>query len=136
MGNQKVAQISVTDKMASGNIKNNFENAQVQLYPYIRKPQVRTCSQLVQTYRNLLRSCQSFGLRHEDLVRPKNIFPVRKKSPKKFTVMCMFCLAFLECFTLVLAIGHLISPLVFIEVKSNSIFSFQCCSKLYMLCLL
>ena len=32
--------------------------------------------------------------------------------------MCiMFCLAFLECFTLVLAIGHLISPLVFIEVK-------------------
>ena len=56
--------------------------------------------------------------RHEDLVRPKNILPVRKKSPKKFTVMCiMFCLAFLECFTLVLAIGHLISPLVFIEVK-------------------
>jgi hypothetical protein len=32
--------------------------------------------------------------------------------------MCiMFSLAFLECFTLVLAIGHLISPLVFIEVK-------------------
>jgi hypothetical protein len=29
----------------------------------------------------------------------------------------MFCLAFLECFTIVLAIGHLISPLVFIEVK-------------------
>jgi hypothetical protein len=29
----------------------------------------------------------------------------------------MFSLAFLECFTLVLAIGHLISPLVFIEVK-------------------
>ena len=56
--------------------------------------------------------------RHEDLVRPKNILPVRKKSPKKFTVMCiMFCLAFLECFTIVLAIGHLISPLVFIEVK-------------------
>jgi hypothetical protein len=51
--------------------------------------------------------------RHEDLVRPKNILPVRKKSPKKFTVMCiMFCLAFLECFTIVLAIGHLISPLV------------------------
>ena len=75
-----------------------------------------------QTSRNLLRSCQSFGLtrtdRHEDLVRPKNILPVRKKSPKKFTVMCiMFCLAFLECFTLVLAIGHLISPLVFIEIK-------------------
>ena len=56
--------------------------------------------------------------RHEDLVRPKNILPVRKKSPKKFTVMCiMFSLAFLECFTLLLAIGHLISPLVFIEVK-------------------
>ena len=56
--------------------------------------------------------------RHEDLVRPKNILPVRKKSPKKFTVMCiMFSLAFLECFTIVLAIGHLISPLVFIEVK-------------------
>ena len=35
--------------------------------------------------------------RHEDLVRPKNILPVRKKSPKKFTVMCiMFSLAFLE----------------------------------------
>jgi hypothetical protein len=32
--------------------------------------------------------------------------------------MCiMFSLAFLECFTIVLAIGHLISPLVFIEVK-------------------
>jgi hypothetical protein len=29
----------------------------------------------------------------------------------------MFSLAFLERFTLVLAIGHLISPLVFIEVK-------------------
>jgi hypothetical protein len=55
--------------------------------------------------------------KHEDLVRPKNILQVRKKSPKKFTVMCMFSLAFLECFTLVLAIGHLISPLVFIEVK-------------------
>jgi hypothetical protein len=41
-----------------------------------------------------------------------------KKYPKKFTVMCiMFSLAFLECVTLVLAIGHLISPLVFIEVK-------------------
>jgi hypothetical protein len=56
--------------------------------------------------------------RHEDLVRPKNILSVRKKSPKKFTVICiMFSLAFLECFTLVLAIGHQISPLVFIEVK-------------------
>jgi hypothetical protein len=41
-----------------------------------------------------------------------------KKSPQKFTVMCiMFSLAFLECFTIVLAIGHLISPLLFIEVK-------------------
>ena len=56
--------------------------------------------------------------RHENLVRPKNILPVRKKSPNKFTVTCiMFSLAFLELFTLVLAIGHLISPLVFIEVK-------------------
>ena len=56
--------------------------------------------------------------RYEDLVRPKNILPVRKKSLKKFTVMCiMFSLAFLECFTIVLAIGHLTSPLVFIEVK-------------------
>jgi hypothetical protein len=35
--------------------------------------------------------------RHEDLVRPENILPVRKKSTKKFTVMCiMFSLAFLE----------------------------------------
>ena len=35
--------------------------------------------------------------RHENLVRPKNILPVRKKSPKKFTVTCiMFSLAFLE----------------------------------------
>ena len=64
--------------------------------------------------------------RHENLVRPKNILPVQKKSPKKFTVTCiMFSLAFLEWFTLVLAIGHLISPLVFIEVKviQFSIFS-------------
>jgi hypothetical protein len=44
--------------------------------------------------------------RHENLVRQKNILPVRKKSPKKFTVTCiMFSLAFLEWFTLVLAIG-------------------------------
>ena len=35
--------------------------------------------------------------RHENLVSPKNILPVRKKSPKKFTVTCiMFSLAFLE----------------------------------------
>ena len=68
-----------------------------------------------QTSRNLL--SQSVD-RHEDLVRQKNILPVRKKRPKKFTVMCiMFSLAFLDCFTLVLAIEHLISPLVFIEVK-------------------
>ena len=53
------------------------------------------------------RSCQT-----------EKYFAGPKKSPKKFTVMCMmFSLAFLECFTLVLAIGHLISPLVFIEVK-------------------
>ena len=68
--------------------------------------------------------------RHEDLVRPKNILPVRKKNPQKFTVMCiMFTLAFLECFTLVLAIGHLISPLVFIEVKVIQflVFSVQNC---------
>jgi hypothetical protein len=44
----------------------------------------------------------------------KKILPVQKKSPKKFS---HFSLAFLECFTLVLAIGHLISPLGFIEVK-------------------
>jgi hypothetical protein len=44
----------------------------------------------------------------------KKYFASPKKKPKKFTVMCiMFNLAFLECFTLVLAI----SPLVFIEVK-------------------
>ena len=35
--------------------------------------------------------------RHENLVSPKNILPVRKKSPKKFTVTCIiFSLAFLE----------------------------------------
>ena len=35
--------------------------------------------------------------RHENLVRPKNILPVRKKSLKKFTVTCiMFSLAILE----------------------------------------
>jgi hypothetical protein len=35
--------------------------------------------------------------RHENLVSPKNILPVRKKSPQKFTVTCiMFSLAFLE----------------------------------------
>jgi hypothetical protein len=66
--------------------------------------------------------------RHEDLVRPKNILPVRKKSPKKFTVMCiMFSLAFSVCFTIVLAIGHLISPLVFIEVKVIQFLVFSVC---------
>jgi hypothetical protein len=79
--------------------------------------------------------------RHENLVRPKNILPVRKKSPKKFTVTCiMFSLAFLEWFTLVLAIGHLISPLVFIEVKviQFSVFSVvqNCiCYVFYSVCL-
>ena len=72
-----------------------------------------------QTSRNLLRSCQSFGLTDMKILSDRKIFcRSEKKSPKKFTVMCiMFCLGFLECFTLVLAIGHLISPLVFIEVK-------------------
>jgi hypothetical protein len=76
----------------------------------------RKCA-LVHNWSRLPETCSEV-VSHEDLVRPKNIFPVRKKSPQKFTVLCiMFCLAFLECFTLVLAIGHLISPLVFIEVK-------------------
>ena len=79
--------------------------------------------------------------RHENLVRPKNILPVRKKSPKKFTVTCiMFSLAFLEWFTLVLAIGHLISPLIFIEVKviQFSVFSvvqYCICYVFYSVCL-
>jgi hypothetical protein len=79
--------------------------------------------------------------RHENLVSPKNILPVRKKSPKKFTVTCiMFSLAFLEWFTLVLAIGHLISPLVLIEVKviQFSVFSVvqNCiCYVFYSVCL-
>jgi hypothetical protein len=34
----------VADKMTSGSIKNNFENAPK--YPYIHKLQVRVCSQL------------------------------------------------------------------------------------------
>jgi uncharacterized BrkB/YihY/UPF0761 family membrane protein len=54
----------------------------------------------------------------EKLLDRKIFCRSEKKSPKKFTVMCiMLSLAFLECFTLVLAIGHPISPLVFIEVK-------------------
>ena len=72
-----------------------------------------------QTSRNLLRSCQSFGLTDMKILSDRKIFcRSGKKKPQKITVMCiMFSLAFLECFTLVLAIGHLISPLVFIEVK-------------------
>ena len=79
--------------------------------------------------------------RHEDLVRPKHILPVRKKSPKIFTVMCiMFSLDFLECFTLVLAIGHLISPLVFVEVKAIQFLVFSVvqnciCYVFYSVCL-
>ena len=76
---------------------------------------------LIQTSRNLLRSCQSFGLTDMKILSDRKIF-CRSETPppqkKKIIVMCiMFSLAFLECFTLVLAIGHLISPLVFIEVK-------------------
>ena len=41
----------------------------------------------------------------------------KKKAPKNSVMCIMFSLAFLECFTIVIAIGHLISPLVFIEVK-------------------
>ena len=69
-----------------------------------------------QTSRNLLRSCQSFGQTDVKILSDRKIFcRSEKKSPP---VMCiMFSLAFLECFTIVLAIGHLISPLVFIEVK-------------------
>jgi hypothetical protein len=40
-----------------------------------------------------------------------------KKAPKNSVMCIMISLGFLECFTLVLAIGHLISPLGFIEVK-------------------
>ena len=66
--------------------------------------------------RNLLRSCQSFGQTDMKILSDRKIFcRSENKSPP---VMCiMFSLAFLECFTIVLAIGHLISPLVFIEVK-------------------
>ena len=73
----------------------------------------------VQTSRNLLRSCQSFGLTDMKILSDRKIFcQSEKKNPQKFTVTCiMFSLAFLEWFTLVLAIRHLISPLVFIEVK-------------------
>ena len=78
-----------------------FLNHQIQTF--------KTCWEIVshsdwQTWR----SCQT----------EKYFAGLKKKAPKKFTVMyIMFCLAFLECFTIVLAIGHLISPLVFIEVK-------------------
>ena len=73
---------------------------------YIRLPE--TCWEIVShTDWQTWKSCQT-----------EKYFASPKKSPKKFTVACiMFSLAFLEWFTLVLAIGHLISPLVFIEVK-------------------
>ena len=73
---------------------------------YIRLPE--TCWEVVShSDWQIWRSCQT-----------EKYFAGPKTPPKKFTVMCiMFSLAFLECFTLVLAIGHLISPLVFIEVK-------------------
>ena len=55
--------------------------------------------------------------------------------------MCiMFSLDFLECFTLVLAIGHLISPLVFVEVKAIQFLVFSVvqnciCYAFYSVCL-
>ena len=76
------------------------------------------------------RSCQT-----------EKYFAGPKKSPQKFTVMCiMFSLAFLECFTLVLAIGHLISPLVFVEVKAIQFLVFSVvqnciCYVFYSVCL-
>ena len=57
---------------------------------------------------------KSFGLTNMKILSDRKIFCRSEKN----AVMCiMFSLSFLECFTLVLAIGHLISPLVFIEVK-------------------
>jgi hypothetical protein len=95
-----------------------------------------------QTSRNLLRSCLSFGLTDMKILSDRKIFcRSEKKVPKKFTVTCiMFSLAFLEWFTLVLAIGQLISPLVFIEVKviQFSVFSVvqNCiCYVFYSVCL-
>ena len=95
-----------------------------------------------QTSRNLLRSCQSFGLTDMKILSDRKIFcRSEKKNSQKFTVTCiMFSLAFLEWFTLILAIGHLISPLVFIEVKviQFSVFSVvqNCiCYVFYSMCL-
>ena len=60
-------------------------------------------------------TCWEVDLTDMKILSDRKIFC---RSEKKFTVACiMFSLAFLEWFTLVLAIGHLISPLVFIEVK-------------------
>ena len=66
--------------------------------------------------------CQSFGLTTSQQVSgslsDRKIFcRSGKKIPKNSLTCMMFSLAFLEWFTLVLAIGHLISPLVFIEVQ-------------------
>jgi hypothetical protein len=77
-----------------------------------------------QTSRNLLRSCQLFGLTDMKILSDRKIFcRSEKKVPKNSVTCIMFSLAFLEWFTLVLAIGHLISPLVFIEVKVMTRFS-------------
>ena len=75
------------------------------------------------------------------ILSDRKIFCRSEKKPQKFTVMCiMFSLVFLECFTLVLAIEHLISPLVLIEVKviKFSVFSVvqNCiCYVFYSVCL-
>jgi hypothetical protein len=72
----------------------------------------------LQTSRILPRSCQSFGLIDMNILSDRKIFcRSEKKVPKNSVTCIMFSLAFLEWFTLVLAIGHLISPLVLIEVK-------------------
>ena len=96
-----------------------------------------------QTSRNLLRSCQSFGLTDMKILSDRKIFcQSEKKVPKNsLSHTCiMFSLAFLKWFTLVLAIGHLISPLVFIEVKviQFSVFSvvqYCICYVFYSVCL-
>jgi hypothetical protein len=96
---------------------------------------------VIQTSRNLLRSCQSFGLTDMKILSDRKIFCRSEKKVLKNSVTCiMFSLAFLEWFTLVLAIGHLISPLVFIEVKviQFSVFSVvqNCiCYVFYSVCL-
>ena len=68
----------------------------------------------VQTSWNLLRSCQLFGLTDMKILSDRKIFC---RSEKKVPKNSLSHAWFLEWFTLVLAIGHLISPLVFIEVK-------------------